>query len=190
MKKLFTAVMAFFIICSVNAYAEAEIFESVETYKVQGLSEKELRKSLSEKSPCKQDGKVFDAYTTWYVKWHFEWHNESGKYRIAKANSNVEVKFTMPEWVNYANAPINLRRKWDKYIKALKEHENGHRDLGVEAAQAVIKAIEDVPARSSGELINNAANAAANRVLERYRAQEKEYDRKTNHGATTGAVFP
>lgn len=193
MKKYFCSVFLvaiMFLIFSAAVSAEPEIFESIETYKVQGIDENSLRSSLNTNSPCKQDGKVFDAFTTWFVKWNFNWHYKDGVYCISSARSNVEVKFVLPEWENYSEASPKLKTKWDTYMKALKEHEDGHRNLGVEASKAVLSAIKNVPHRSSGEQIKIAANATANRVLENYRAQEREYDRRTGHGAKTGAIFP
>ncbi|MBE7481808.1 MAG: DUF922 domain-containing protein [Polyangiaceae bacterium] len=38
--------------------------------------------------------------------------------------------------------------------------------------------------------MNREANAAANRIVEEYKAKDKAYDKETRHGATQGARFP
>lgn len=191
MKKVMLAMLLILSVFSRSQAQIPEVFEKTETYKVFGNSERSLRENLDKNSPCKQDGKVFDAFTTWYVKWFFKWQqNNDGKFEISEANSNVEIKFVMPDWVDKSRASASLQKKWEKYYTALQEHESGHRNIGVEAANAVIVAIKDVPPAFSSETLEKNANTAANRVLERYRTQEKEYDRLTDHGVKTGAIFP
>lgn len=190
MKKFTFALFFVLLLCSRGYCNSPEFFESTETYKVFGTDEQSIRNSMNANSPCKQDGKTFDAFTTWYVRWHFQWRNHDGKYKISKAGSNVEIKFVLPDWQDRNRAPAALQEKWNNYYKALVEHEKGHAKIGREAAAAVIRAIMDVPPQSSGDQVSRAANAAANRVLERYRTEEREYDRKTRHGMKTGAVFP
>lgn len=190
MKKVMLAILLILSVFSKSQAQIPEVFEKTETYKVFGNSERSLRENLDKNSPCKQDGKIFDAFTTWYVKWFFKWKYNEGKFEISEANSNVEIKFVMPDWVDKSKASNSLQKKWEKYFAALQEHEAGHRNIGVEAAKAVIVAIKNVPPAFSSETLEKNANAAANRVLERYRTQEEEYDRLTEHGETTGAIFP
>lgn len=188
-----SAVLSIFFVCLSFPFLlaqDTEVFEKTETYKIYGQSESELRESLNQASPCKENGTTFDAHTTWYVKWFFTWKYNDGVYKISTANSNVEIKFIMPEWSDKARAPKELQKKWENYYQALLSHEIGHRNIGVEAARAVVSAIKNVQPAINAQIIEKNANAAANRVLERYRTQEKEYDRETAHGTKTGAKFP
>lgn len=167
-----------------------EIFEKTETYKVYGTDEKSIRTSITKTTPCIQENEVFDASTTWYVEWFFKWQYANGLYHITEANSNVEIKLIMPEWVDKEKAHPKIRTKWERYFKALSEHEYGHRNIAIEAAKGVNMAIIAIKPCPTSQALEISADAAANRVLERYRTQEKEYDRKTDHGKKTGAVFP
>jgi predicted secreted Zn-dependent protease len=167
-----------------------EVFEKTETYKVFGIDEKSIRSYMKDHSPCRQGKEVFDASTTWYVEWFFKWQYANGMYHITEANSNVEIKYIMPQWPDKEKAHTSIQEKWECYFKALSEHEFGHRNIAIEAAKAVNLAIIDIPPGSTSQSLEISANAAANRVLERYRTQEREYDRQTDHGKKTGAVFP
>lgn len=188
MKRFFIIFILLFVtVC--QAEGETEVFEKIETYRFSGLTPAEMRQSLNLSSPVKHEGKTFHAHTTWFVKWYFQWIYEDGKYRINDANSTVEIKFIMPEWIDEAKAPTEVVMKWKQYFIALKQHEDGHAEIGIEAANAVVKAIRDVDPQPDSKQLEAKANAAANRVLERYRMQEIEYDRKTQHGEKTGAIF-
>ena len=41
-----------------------------------------------------------------------------------------------------------------------------------------------------GETLQKDANSAGHRILKKYAALEKTYDKETNHGIKNGAIFP
>ncbi|MFZ5950366.1 MAG: DUF922 domain-containing protein [Candidatus Rifleibacteriota bacterium] len=188
--KTFLLIISIFCFSEAILAQDAMVFEKIETYKISGINENSIRKSLDKNSPCKQKGKTFDAFTTWYVNWYFNWKLLDGKYSITDVNAQVEIKFVLPEWVESSKSPAGLVQKWNSYFRALKDHEDGHKKISIEAANAVIVAIKNVKPQSSSQNLENLANQSANRVLERYRMQEIEYDRTTQHGLKTGARFP
>ncbi|MEW6711044.1 MAG: DUF922 domain-containing protein [Candidatus Riflebacteria bacterium] len=188
--KTFLLIIGIFCFSEAILAQEAKVFEKIETYKIYGTNENSIRKSLDKNSPCKQKDKTFDALTTWYVNWYFNWQMLDGKYSISDVNAQVEIKFVLPEWVESRKSSTALKQKWNSYFEALKNHEEGHKKIGIEAANAVIVAIKNVKPQSSSQNLENLANQSANRVLERYRMQEIEYDRATRHGLKTGARFP
>jgi predicted secreted Zn-dependent protease len=80
--------------------------------------------------------------------------------------------------------------RWRRYLDALCGCEGGHRDNGLRAASEIAELLPHLPAAPTCELADEAANAAARLVVERYRAQDEQYDADTRHGAGQGAVFP
>ena len=79
---------------------------------------------------------------------------------------------------------------WEKYYAALFEHEQGHKDLGVKAALEIENQLLNMGSRRSCEQLELDANKMAKDVVDKYSRLEKEFDRSTNHGLNTGAVFP
>lgn len=80
--------------------------------------------------------------------------------------------------------------QWNAYLDALRRHENGHREIGVGAGQAIYQAVDQLPSYDSCDALEQAAEATGRRILEQHRQQELDYDQATNHGATQGVRFP
>lgn len=130
-----------------------------------------------------------DARTKWDVKWRYGLSQIPGGCRIQNVTTSVHVTYIMPRWKNPADGSQELRGKWDKYVKALQIHEDGHKDHGIHAAQEIEAEIAQLrPLRSCNE-IQRAMNTTANNILEKYRKKDLYYDILTIHGATQGAVF-
>lgn len=160
------------------------------TYAISGVSAEELREHMNSKSNIRRYGKTFDALTSWNVNWRFNWNTKNSKCYITTASSTVDVTFTLPKWTNRDMSSRYLINKWDRYYDALTQHENGHKDFGIKAAEEIEQAILEMPSRISCKILESEANEIGKRILKKYMDLEKEYDENTNHGSNDGAVFP
>ena len=158
-------------------------------YAIYGLNSKELRKEMNAKSSIKQYGNTFDAYTSWYVNWRFKWDTNSSQCYMTNVTSTVDVNFTLPKWVNRDDSNSTLIRKWDQYHTALIDHENGHKDIGVNAAKEIESQLLKLSSSNCSSL-ERKANTLGKKILNEYIAIEKEYDKETNHGMNNGTKFP
>ncbi len=170
--------------------AEPVISEVVQHYRITGNTAQDLRWEMNQKGPGGENGKRFDAYTGWRVNWNYRWWENSDICRLTSVTTRVRVTFTLPAWQNYSSADPGLKQKWNRYYKALYEHEKGHRDFGIQAAREIERSILNVSSRKNCDLLERDANAAAEATLDRYIILEKQYDVRTAHGAKTGAIFP
>ncbi len=55
---------------SVEAFADPRIDVKIKYYEVEGDTVEDLKHELKVKTPIRNNGKPFDANTTWYVKWN------------------------------------------------------------------------------------------------------------------------
>ncbi|MGI9279532.1 MAG: DUF922 domain-containing Zn-dependent protease [Endozoicomonas sp.] len=163
---------------------------STENYEIEGSSSYELRHQLNDKTPVISDGERFDAYTKWGVHWNFEWTEKKNQCRIKSVTTQLDVKFILPEWVNRDTARKRLREKWDRYYAALQEHENGHKEIGFEAATDIEESVAAMKPEASCQQLEKKANALAESIIDQYVKREKKYDRITRHGLDQGASFP
>ena len=76
------------------------------------------------------------------------------------------------------------------YIAVLQVHENAHKEIAIDAGYEILQTINALPAYSSCNKLEQAADTAGESILEQYRRQESIYDQKTDHGATQGVRFP
>ena len=162
-----------------NSIEHAEI----QYYDVTGTTTVELRTSMNERRPTDPyDGhRPVDAYTDWYIYWGWPGYGTDSCI-LSAAVVIYRIKVILPRWQPPADAPGELITKWEKYVKSLVIHEQGHVDHIVNHHLEVRTAIQNATCST--------AEAGAQRVLVDLRALDLRYDRETKHGETQGAVFP
>jgi predicted secreted Zn-dependent protease len=167
-----------------------KVTETYEYYEVCGCSEKDLQCELKQKSILWNDGKKYDSETRWKVKWDYDYSRAPQACIADSFQVNVEVVFRYPKWVRNGSVSRQLEEKWDAYMDKLIMHEKRHRDIVVEAADELSRAVAEMPAaRSCAELDREVAALCRNRMGKLIEAQNK-YDENTSHGYMEGAVFP
>ncbi len=173
----------------VNLAKEPESSIKKTTYKITGNSVQELKAQMYNLGPVDKNQRHHDAYTTWYVTWNFDCENFGGAARADRVRVKVEVKYILPKWEPSPEAPAELVKKWNDYLAALHKHEDGHRDLGLQAAREILQKLEGLPASLSCQEVGRAVNETGQKILNLYRQTEIKYDLDTRHGATQGAVW-
>lgn len=156
-----------------------------EYYVVDGKDARAIRADMN----AKREGR-YDAYTAWHVKWRFFWDKQPNICTIMRVKSTVSVKFTLPKLAEHTIANQDAKNRWNRYYHALIDHENGHRDFGVNAAKEIEAALLDMNSYKNCTTLEKAANALAHKIVNEYIVDEKQYDIDTNHGLNNGAFFP
>ena len=171
------------------AIAKPELKEETLYYQVSGDNAEALRQQINSRSSAQQDGRTYGAYTRWNVRWHYDWATTDSYCSMTTVTTQVDVTYTLPQWVDRKAAPAQLQKKWDRYYNALIDHEHGHKEFGLKAAKAIELALSGMGHESCDRLQHD-ANSKGNKILDKYIAREKQYDIKTRHGMNDGAVFP
>lgn len=159
-------------------------------YPIQGSTADELRQAMNRLGPLDDAGRPWDAVTHWYVSWSYPYHQEGSDCELGPLEVRVEIMQIMPDWDPPASVSEDLMARWNAYLAALEEHEARHQELGLEAAHEVWLALSSMEAYPTCQTLEEAADATAQSVLDRFRRMEDAYDQETSHGATQGAVFP
>lgn len=166
------------------------ITEKYEYYEVCGCNEEELHCDLRQKCGTWTDGKRYDSLTSWDIKWDHEYGRNSRACAVNAFTPVITITFRYPKWKRTEEAPQSLVEKWDRYLENLVAHENGHRDMVVEAMTELSHAVAGLsPAPSCDDLDRN-VRALFRTYVAKMNKEQQEYDRTTKHGATQGAVFP
>jgi predicted secreted Zn-dependent protease len=169
--------------------AKPSISRRVEHYDVRGSSLRALRASIDRSGPRDAAGEKADALTEWQVRWKYAFESRRGSCVLTSFEASLEITMLLPRWRNRRSG-TELAARWDRYLRALIEHEEGHAEIAEEAVEAVQERGESIrPASSCGELARN-LRSAAGAVLREYRKRELEYDRRTKHGVAQGVVLP
>jgi predicted secreted Zn-dependent protease len=103
-------------------------------------------------------------------------------------STTLDLAVTLPRWRPPAGVSADLVTRWERYVAALREHEDGHLQHGREFEREFRKAAATLSARDCAAL-DRAVRAVFNEMLARYQDRDKLYDERTGHGRTQGAVF-
>ncbi len=172
------------------AAALAKVVQSLEfkTYEVPYRADTGLRRSISDASPIRQDGKVFHGYTQWHVNWQFWWNlTPDGRCAIHRTLTRVTGVITLPVLMG---APPDVQQAFDRYAAALRHHEMGHFQFAQDAANGIDRGILALPPQTTCAQLGKAANRTGRRILDDAIRAEREYDRSTRHGRTQGVRLP
>lgn len=188
MKKIKQAV--FFLIAllylNINAlYAEPQVSVRTEHYQVTGNTLDELSESMTRNAPPQLSG--FFALTKWNVSWKYNSSPVGSGCSVTSLNVKLDVVFTLPEWRGEANADEKIRKKWNKFIKNLQKHEDGHQQIGLEAARKIEKILTQGKIYDNCQQVGQILNQSSEAVLTEKRAEEVRYDERTKHGQRQGA---
>lgn len=173
-----------------NRVVTPVVTEKYEYYEIRGASEKELRSQMCRNGCALYDGEKYDSVTTWRWKLNYGYDRAPQACAVDSFRVALEIEYRYPKWVRGDDAAQPLIDKWDGYMKHLIMHENGHRNLAVDAAAELSRIVAQLPpARSCAELDREVRTLSHER-MEKLNADEKDYDETTGHGKAQGAVFP
>jgi predicted secreted Zn-dependent protease len=79
--------------------------------------------------------------------------------------------------------------EWNQYLIALRLHEVGHQQHGIDAATEVLQRLDSFPSYASCKSLETAAQTAAQAIIQQFNQRDVAYDRTTKYGYTQGAVF-
>lgn len=173
------------------AAAEPELSVQRTTYAVSGRTAAQIRQSLNRNSPVRQDNKTFDAYTRWDIDWRLRWFEDGdGGCRPISVTTLVRIRITLPALQDRDALPPNLADRWQRYLRALAAHEQGHADIGIAAARAIEVQIPLLGLRPSCDRLASETDALAREIIARHAQMEIQYDKDTRFGERDGAIFP
>lgn len=173
-----------------SVHAAPTVTEQDTFYDVHGATEMELRVQMRNFGISAKDGKSYDAHASCPVRWHFTYNRSGGLCSMTGVKTTVHCTYKYPRWVERPHVGPRLRQKWDEFISLLRGHEHGHRDISIEAANAIEQAILSMGPRSNCDELSKEANALGHRILEDSKRKQVEYDIRTDHGRLQGVRFP
>jgi predicted secreted Zn-dependent protease len=159
------------------------------TYPIYGSTEVELRKELDAKG-IKDSFGTWDAYAAWDLGWTHDYFITEDNCRTDKIAVVVVLTYTLPEWNAPTDAPQELKDHWEKYMKAVATHEEGHRKIAVEAGEELYRSLAAMPPQYNCNILKKKTDLLGNTILELYNQKDIVYDLLTDHGETQGAIFP
>jgi predicted secreted Zn-dependent protease len=154
-------------------------------YAVSGNDLRSLHQSFGVSRPKEMGG--HDGFTLWNVSWHFNTTYNGSVCRLAGFSTMTTITITLPRWVAPTNAADSLKAEWDRYIRALGQHEYGHAQFALTAAAQIQKRARETKEDPSCESLKQQINSICDGILQKYKHLDTAYDERTNHGLNDGA---
>ena len=168
-----------------------QIHDSIEYRDIVGGNEDALSAALKQIGATNASGDRFTASTRWQLRWNFRVEQHPGaNCELASAKTELDIHMTLPRWIPPKNASPVLIKRWHTFADALRKHEDGHRDIAMEAARIVADRAAAVPPERDCAALEQRLQRVADDTLHEYRDKESSYDVTTLHGQTQGATFP
>jgi predicted secreted Zn-dependent protease len=188
-----SASLAVFSVAPLQA-AESEgpaIHDTIQYHDVEGDTAAELLTALKRVSYAKPKGDTFAAANTkWRLRWNIDVQPEQRSCRLVSATTELEVEMNLPRWTPPAGARPGLVKSWDTFATAIRKHENGHRDIAIDAVREVDRRLQGERTARNCDALRKNLSRIAESVVREYRGKDDSYDVTTMHGRTQGVVFP
>lgn len=164
---------------SANPEANVEIEEStIQHYPVYGRTPLELHMSMMQNGPFNEivQRRVY-AEIHWRFNWKFDIAADAGRCRIDKFVVKLVTTITMPQWMNADGADAETRALWPGVVRKIRQHEDGHKAIGVEGANVLARRLRALPAYDNCQALNQAISAEGARVYGEYALANAAFDR-------------
>jgi predicted secreted Zn-dependent protease len=159
-------------------------------YQIQGDTSEVLREQMKQLGMIdERTGIRYGGFTNWYYRWRTNYRFSSGKCRIKSAAIRLDLKYTLPRWWASSSASPELASEWNRFLAALRGHENGHGALAITGGRTMLKKLRGLAPSNSCSALTAAAKRTFVRENERIKTIETAYDTRTDHGATQGATL-
>ena len=187
MKKTILTILVFML--SSEAYAFEQVLIRHDDYVIDGANLNELKQSIREKGFKSSGGLSYAAKTYYDIKWQPVF-DESEKWCQLKAlYTAVEIEYSLPVLSAYNILSKDEKDTWRKYYKSLKEHEEGHGMLGIDAAKAFKWQAMNLFGKETCAELKDEIESLAQSTFEQYHNKNLAYDMHTKHGHEQGAVL-
>jgi predicted secreted Zn-dependent protease len=170
-----------------------QVTEKVAEFPVYGEDKDAIRRWMKTKTPVpppeQMGGLHVDAYTSWTITWRAAHLEGDGGCYPSGLTVEATIVEVLPTWAPQEGAPEALVSDWGRYAQAVRAHEDGHRDIALEGAQAALDVLSALGPQPDCAALSAAINRAGNASVAGTRARQVAYDEETGHGSRTGATF-
>lgn len=163
---------------------EIRLHEDRRTYEVSGSTAAEVWASLVAGARREGEDLLF-AWTDVSTEYRTRMVGDREGCRVTGVRVEVRIAVTLPRWTPPPDAPLALRRQWNRYEAAIRRHEEGHVLRARTTARRLRDAISDLTAEDC-DALKRRGTAVGEEILAWGRAEQDRYDRETGHGRTQG----
>lgn len=180
-----------------NAYAGSAVDvpeESVWTANIEyyGFEAKDLsaaHTNMFAASPIVIEGRTFSGLMQWEWEWRGHYDTSGVGCAPGRVVTRASSTITLPKWEDYKQASYAQRREWERAQKVLLRHEKKHEVIAQKAVAEFERKANSLSAEENCDALTESINVLFDKYMKQANKQNKHYDKRTEHGATEGAVL-
>lgn len=131
----------------------------------------------------------FAGYTNYSINYRYRTRASDSGCRMSSFTIDLDTTYTMPKWENVAAVSESDQQAWTRYYEALWLHEQNHGAIGDAAYSSLTTEFARVGRRASCSEFEGILQEIFNRIDAEGDRQNAEYDARTSHGRSEGAVL-
>jgi predicted secreted Zn-dependent protease len=165
---------------------------AVTTYNVTGKTENDISKSLEANAIADphEPGSRYYALTKWQLGGNWVVKSSPRGCQVEEGSVSIFITMTLPALATTADVPANVLKKFDSFLDKTILHESDHAGLALQGARDYQRALGNFAPVSDCEGLKAQLNNLFRRSFESIDNVNTDYDIRTQHGRTQGAVFP
>ena len=160
-------------------------------YQIYGRNATDIRTQIQHCAPGSHGSALaeYTAQTSYSLVWQYNVHTESTACTVNTVKVGLHTAMALPSWQPSADSVTGLASRWQSFMSALVNHEQGHVAIDKQYAAKIVSDINSIGALNCAS-VTATVNGIINNDVSALNAANSTYDQQTNHGATQGANLP
>lgn len=164
----------------------------VETYDVTGKTVNEISKSLEANAIADphEPGSRYYALTRWQLGGDWSVRPSARGCEVTGGNITLALTMTLPALATTNGVPADVLKRYNTFMEKTILHESAHAEIALQGARDYQRAIGNHSPASNCDELKTRLSDLFRRSFNSIDRANNDYDVKTKHGLTQGAVFP
>ncbi len=164
----------------------------VVTYNVTGKTVNDISKSLEASAIADphEPGSHYYALTKWQLGGNWAIKPSPRGCEVSGGDVTIMITMSLPALATTTGVPADILKQFNTFMVKAVLHESGHAELALQGARDYQRALGTFAPVSDCEGLKAQLNNLFRRSFNTIDSANTDYDVKTQHGLTQGAVFP
>jgi predicted secreted Zn-dependent protease len=162
------------------------------TYPVIGQTLTELSKSLDAQAipEPREPGSRYYALTEWFLSARWVTHPTARGCEVESGSITLAMTMTLPALTATTGMPHEVLNRWNVFVNNTITHESGHVKINLQGARDYQRGLGNSAPALDCNALGLRLDDEFDRALDALTRAGRDYDARTQHGVTQGAVFP
>lgn len=162
----------------------------IDYFVVHGTTIEQLRTEANSNGPVGSSGRRGEANTRSSIAWRFQIRQRAAVCTVHEIEVDLSIRMILPKWERPGDVEPELLAHWNRYLIALRIHEDGHRHRAEAGAREVREALLEASGPGSCVDLKSRLDSKVKALIAALGQRQADYDRETGNGKTQGVWLP